>query len=193
MQPPSPPTLILKQNIFRSVTLFRVNLGTPRDTNLTYLGSQDVLRVSQPSPNSPRHPCTPPTIRSLPWMILEPGFSSHLLASSRARTMGPCAHFTHATQLPYSGLLAWTAALAPLPYWDPGESLIILMGKQEDPGTGMQLTNTKERHRDGTVKPLLKKKSQFTLFLQISHLNTKSQMRRSRPNTHQKMENDMRP
>lgn len=41
------PTLILKQNTF-NVTLFKANLATPRDTNLTYLGSQDVLRVSQP-------------------------------------------------------------------------------------------------------------------------------------------------
>lgn len=41
------PALILKQSTFRDVVLFEVNLGTPRDTNFTYLWNRGAPRLSQ--------------------------------------------------------------------------------------------------------------------------------------------------
>lgn len=112
--------------------LLRVNLVTPRDTNLPSLGSQDVRRVSWPSLLSQTalfssHNSVPP--------LDDPGTGLLfvLFASLKAWTISPGAHPALATQMPCAGLLAWRTAPAPLPYGDPGESFVTVMGKQEDP------------------------------------------------------------
>lgn len=60
----------------------------------------------------------------------------------------------------------------------------MVMGEQEDPGTGNAHETDKHKGKtQGWDSETTAEKSQFTLFLQTPHLNTKSPMRRNKLNT----------